>query len=282
MRSLRGVASITAIAAITLSIAMAGCSGGVDSSDGVSSAEFGEAVLQSAEVTPRDQVTTSNATSIAPQVIRTASLTIAVNNVTDTAEQIRTFVTDFEGTISSEDFTNIEGEKNANITAKVPAAELDAFIQALGPLGTVEQSNITATDVTTQVIDLDARISTLQSSIARLKVLQAQAETVSDLVAVETELANRQAELESIQSQRDYLGEQVALSTINIYLRQQVGAITQQPDFLRGLANGWNALLNAAGGLVTAAGFLLPFVLVVLVFILVVRLVRKRRRRDPR
>jgi hypothetical protein len=141
----------------------------------------------------------------------------------------------------------------------------------------VQQSNVTASDVTTQVIDLDARISALEASIARLSELQAQAETVADLIAVEAELANRQAELESIQSQRDYLGDQVAMSNVSIYLQSALGGVTQ-PDFLRGLANGFNALLNTLGGLVVAAGFLLPFGVVVLVIFLVVRAVQKRRR----
>jgi hypothetical protein len=100
---------------------------------------------------------------------------------------------------------------------------------------------------------------------------------VADLIAVEAELANRQAELESIQSQRDYLGDQVTMSNVSIYLQSALGGVTQ-PDFLRGLANGFNALLNTLGGLVVAAGFLLPFGVVVLVIFLVVSAVQKRRR----
>jgi hypothetical protein len=109
--------------------------------------------------------------------------------------------------------------------------------------------------------------------------LQAQAANVADLVAVETELANRQAELESLQSQRDYLGDQVAMSTVTITLVPEVGAVTTTPDFLRGLETGWNALLSTGGVLVTAAGFIIPFAVVIGIIVLVIRWIIRRKKK---
>jgi uncharacterized coiled-coil protein SlyX len=215
--------------------------------------------------------------NIESQIIRTAALTIRVTNVEDAVSNVRESTTAVGGVITSEDFVDLDGSKNATLIVKVPADRLDGFLASLGGVGSVQQSNVTASDVTTQVIDLEARITALEASIARLRELQAQAETIADLIAVETELANRQAELDSIQSQRDYLGEQVTMSNVSIYLQSALGGVTQ-PDFLRGLANGFNALLNTLGGLVVAAGFLLPFGVVVLLIFFFVRAVQKRRR----
>jgi chromosome segregation ATPase len=253
-------------------LALSGCGTGADSST-----EFATDSAVGAATETRSDSTAQTSSNITPQIIRTAALTIRVPDIDKAVADVREATAAVDGVITSEDFVDLDGEKNATVIVKVPAEKLDAFLTSLGGFGSVQQSNVTASDVTTQVIDLDARISALEASIARLSELQAQAETVADLIAVEAELANRQAELESIQSQRDYLGDQVAMSNVSIYLQSALGGVTQ-PDFLRGLANGFNALLNTLGGLVVAAGFLLPFGVVVLVIFLVVRAVQKRRR----
>ena len=80
------------------------------------------------------------------------------------------------GLISNEDSASNGDSTYANITAQIPAADLDAFIADVSALGTVDSVNVTAQDVTTQVVDLDARIKAMQASIDRMTVLMGQAQ----------------------------------------------------------------------------------------------------------
>jgi len=266
----RGVRKLLAAAAAVMILGLAGCADG--SSD---QAMMAEGAMPAAEMPMAD----AKAPVIDQQVIRTAYVTVRVVDVTDGVTDVRSAVTAAGGTISTQDVSNYDGSQTATLTVRVPAEDLDAFLAGLADLGTIEQSSISAADVTTQVIDLDARISSLKGSIARLTELQSQAANVADLVAVETELANRQAELESLQSQRDYLGDQVAMSTVTITLIPEISAVTSTPDFLRGLETGWNALLSTAGVLVTAAGFIIPFAIVIGIIVLVIRWIIRRRKK---
>lgn len=265
-----GVRKLLAAAAAVMILGLAGCADG--SSD---QAMMAEGAMPAAEMPMAD----AKAPVIDQQVIRTAFVTVRVVDVTDGVADVRSAVTAAGGTISTQDVSNYDGSQTATLTVRVPAEDLDAFLTGLSDLGTIEQSSISAADVTTQVIDLDARISSLKGSIARLTELQSQAANVADLVAVETELANRQAELESLQSQRDYLGDQVAMSTVTITLIPEISAVTSTPDFLRGLETGWNALLSTAGVLVTAAGFIIPFAIVIGIIVLVIRWIVRRRKK---
>lgn len=265
-----GVRKLLAAAAAVMILGLAGCADG--SSD---QAMMAEGAMPAVEMPMAD----AKAPVIDQQVIRTAYVTVRVVDVTDGVTDLRSAVTAAGGTISTEDVSNYDGSQTATLTVRVPAEDLDAFLAGLADLGTIEQSSISAADVTTQVIDLDARISSLTGSIARLTELQSQAADVADLVAVETELANRQAELESLQSQRAYLGDQVAMSTVTITLVPEIGAVTATPDFLRGLETGWNALLSTAGVLVTAAGFIIPFAIVIGIIVLVIRWIIRRRKK---
>ena len=157
---------------------------------------------------------------------------------------------------------------------------MDAFVTDLSQLGTVISVSINAQDVTTQVVDLDARIQVLQTSIDRLKVIQEQAASVADLVAVESELASRQGELDSLTAQRTYLGQQVAMSTLTVSI-SPITELTSStaPGFLAGLQNGWSAFLALIAFLITSAGFLVPFIIIgAIIVIPVITIAIKRKK----
>lgn len=217
------------------------------------------------------------------QVITTAWVSLRVESVPRAADEVEGLITRAGGTIQQQDLSSSGGTTTATITARVPSSSLDRFLDEVGALGTVETSSRQAADVTQQTIDLDARIGALTTSVERLQELLAQTENVADLVAVETELANRRAELDSLVAQRTYLADQVSMSTATITLSPvvEVGG-WQAPGFLSGVQNGWNALIGLAGALITAAGFLLPFAIVGAVIVVPIVWLLVRRARRPR
>ena len=118
-------------------------------------------------------------------------------------------------------------------------------------------------DVTKTAVDLDARISALQTSAARLQALMDGATDTAALLAAEKALSERQEKLESLQSQRALLADQVELSTLSVHLEPFGVAPAGGPDgFLDGLATGWRALVTAAGAVVVVLGVLLPWLAV--------------------
>ena len=169
------------------------------------------------------------------------------------------------------------------VTVRVPADQLPAVMADLDELGDVTASQITRQDVTTQAVDLRARVESAQASVARLTELMAQAGSVADLIAAESALAERQAELESWQQQLEYLDQQVALSSLTVSIVAPTEAVEADPaGFGDGLIAGWNGLIATLNGIVIALGFLLPWLAVAavawLVVWLVLRGIRRRRR----
>lgn len=212
------------------------------------------------------------------QVIRTGSLTLVVSDVTESADEAIEVVLDAGGRIDSRDVLVTDNGPMTTLTTRIPADNFDEVLSEVSQLGEVTSLYENSADVTMQVIDLDARISTLTESISRLRDLQQQAATVADLVAVETELTTRQAELESLQSQRTYLADQVDYSTLTITFNPEVSRTTGSPDFVNGLINGWYALLNLGASALTGLGFVIPFLIPLVILIFVVRVIRKRKR----
>ena len=218
--------------------------------------------------------------SIQEQVITTANVFVEVESLDTAVDAVVDRTQAAGGTIDAQSIYRQDGSASAMMTVRVPAEGLDPFLAAVGELGEVRSTDINSQDVTLEVIDIEARITTLEDSISRLRELQQQSTSVSDLVAVEAELANRQSELESLTARRDYLANQVELSTVYLTLSEEETGPATSPDFLGGLQRGWDALLTLGAGLVTGIGFLAPTAAVVGIVILVVLgIIRVRRSR---
>lgn len=170
----------------------------------------------------------------------------------------------------------------AELVLRIPAARLTATLDDLKELGEVEELQLSSSDVTREVQDIDARVTALRSSITRLLALQDAAATVEDLIALETAISDRQAQLESYEAQQRYFAEQVGLSTVTLVLGSADVAPLDEPDsFLSGLVTGWEALVAFGTGLLVVLGVLLPWLgvlgLLGFVALLIVRSARRRR-----
>ena len=214
-------------------------------------------------------------------IIRTGNATIRVDSVDSSLASIISLTSDYEGSVQSQDRSDAEGVDYANVTIRIPADRFDEFVEQLAEIGDVEYLNINAMDVTTQVRDIDARVAALQTSIERLKDLQSQAGTATDLVAIESELTTRQAELDSLLSQLAYLKDQVAMSTLSVNIVPSSETALSLPDVGGAFTSGVQSLLNFVGFLVSAAVFLLPIALVTLLIVAAITwAIRRRRARD--
>lgn len=280
-------------AALATAFLLAGCSAtsGTDAAveggaPGVSNDMMVTEEMPAAEGMPADgKALTTPSVTTERQVIRTGYVSMQVDDVTKSAFDVHGLIKKRNGLISSEDTQSSGDMTYSTITAQIPAADLDAFIADVSALGTVTSVNVNAQDVTTQVVDLDARIKALQTSIDRLTQLLAEASRIEDLLVIEAQLSQRQAELDALTAQRTWLGDQVAMSTITVTLSPVTQiADVDAPGFLSGLQSGWAAFLSLIMVAVTAIGFFLPFlfVLALIAIPVTIVIVRQARRHHPR
>lgn len=169
----------------------------------------------------------------------------------------------------------------SSITVRVPSDELTDALGALAQVGEVTSSTVGRQDVTDQAIDLRARVSASEASVARLTELIGQADSVADLIAAESALSERQATLDADRQQLAALESQVALSTLSVRLSPVAPTVEADPaGFGDGLAAGWNGFVATLNGVVIALGFLLPWIVVAGIVAAVVWGLRTLRRRS--
>jgi hypothetical protein len=240
----------------------------------------GEAAPGMPESAPADAADTDR------QVVTTASAFVTVEDPADGAQRVSELVEAAGGRVEERSeqagsgANGIDGA-TADLVVRVPADELTDLLADLEELGDVENVSVSRSDVTNQTVDLDARISALQTSVARLQTLMDGAGSTAALLDAEKALSERQGQLESLQSQRALLADQVELSTLTVHLRTHGVAPAGGPDgFVDGLGTGWRALVAAVSAAAIGLGVLLPWLVVAgllgAVVLVPLRLARRR------
>lgn len=211
-------------------------------------------------------------------IVTTGSLQMVVAEPVQLADRLVSAVTDAGGRVDSRSersgTSSRSGSPVVNLVVRIPADKLDAVLADVKKLGAVRSMSINHADVTSQRVDLDARIEALQTSVNRLLELMRRADNTADLLAAESSLTQRQAELDSLRAQRATLGDQISYATINVNISAE--PTVTRVGFLGALDRGWHSVLSAAYGIMLTAGFLLPWLPVLAVLVLAVVLVLRR------
>lgn len=263
-------------ALLAAALVLSGCSAGYSAPDG------GGVVVDEAPAAPQEAGGDSGATGDEDRdIIVTGTMTVTADDPIDASREAVRIVETAGGRIDGRtEYASRNGDAgSATLTLRIPADRLQAVLDDLAELGRADELSTSSSDVTVQTQDLEARIAALRATIERLTALLARAESIEDLITLETRIGEKQGELESLEAQQRVLADQVAMSTITLYLRSEAEAPTPEPaDFWSGLETGWGAFVGFWSGLLVALGVLLPWLVVAgVAATVIVVLVRRRR-----
>jgi hypothetical protein len=301
-RLLRGTA-----AAVLVAVTLAGCTsgGGEQTSGGVSAVEDGSAgspPLASREVAPQapdsaavggkpattQPAATQPASLLSRDVIQTANVSVRSRDVGEALVRVRALVAGAQGLVADEHTTTGRSgdPRRSVLTLRVPSTAFDAVLRDIDDLGRVASQQVSTQDVSTQVVDVEARIVSAERVLRRIRGLLESANSFSDVLSLEAELARREADLASLRAQQAYLEDQTSMSTITLSLqRTSAPPAPPKPEpagFVAGLGVGWDFLAGLVTGALTGLGVLVPLlVLLVPIALLVWWLVRVALRRVP-
>lgn len=212
-------------------------------------------------------------------VIRTAQLSIRVDDIAAAARTVAAVGPRFGGYVAEEDVDN----SRATVRLKIESTRLDEALTVLtDDVGEVGNRSQQATDVTEQTVDLQARIAAQRASVDRVRTLLANASTVGEIVEIESELTTRQAELDSLEQRLAALSGQTDLADVTVTLYKSstpIAADEEDTGFLAGLAAGWGAFTWSMQVGLTVLGVVLPFAIALAIPVaLLVWLVRRSRK----
>jgi hypothetical protein len=95
---------------------------------------------------------------------------------------------------------------------------LEESLDDLRGLGEVKQQSISAEDVSTQLVDLQARLRNLRKSEEALLEIMERSGSISDVLAVNQQLSSVREQIERHDAQVKTLENQIAYSTVSLTL----------------------------------------------------------------
>ena len=203
-------------------------------------------------------------------------------------EGLNELVARMGGYYENSELNNYASYRRGYYVVRVPAENFDAFCSAVGELCQVNNLSRSAEDVSERYYDLESRLATQQTKLARLQELMKQAEDMEDIITLESAISETELAIEQLTGSLRKYDSLVGYSTISISLAEvykltdvtepaigfgaklgqafRSGAsrfVSGLERFLLGIASGW-------------IGWLI-FIILVVVVILIVRKIRRKR-----
>ena len=164
-----------------------------------------------------------------PMVIRTANLRILTKEFDSARARIQAIVQQAQGYL---DQMTVRGEtglgRYLSATLRLPSDRLDSGLTELRKLGKVLEESQGSSDVTSQYVDLQARLNNARSTEQRLLALQRErTDKLLDVVSVEREISRVREEIERMEAQRKDVFSKTQYATIIVEVSEEYRAEIQ-------------------------------------------------------
>lgn len=210
-----------------------------------------------------------------------------MKNISDAVASVHGYIEQSDISGNSLSSTGDRSKRYSNITARIPADQLDQFLTQISNQGNVTYKSENVQDVTLQYTDITSRKKTLQTEQERLWALLEKADSVDSIIALESRLSEVRYQLESLESQLRTLDNQIVYSTVSLSIQEVQVLTATEPDTIlvriqKGLSHSINELATFSVDLFVWFVSSLPILIIFAIFVLIVILILKKIRKKSR
>ncbi len=171
------------------------------------------------------------------KLIKTVDMDVETKNFDALIAHVEKQVEALGGYVESSDvyngsYTSDYRSRNARITARIPAERLDDFVADVAEQSNITSKNESVEDVTLQYVDLESHKRALQTEQESLLSMLENAETIEDILAINSQLTDVRYQLDSMESQLRTYDNKINYSTVHLYVdevEQYVPYVAQTP-----------------------------------------------------
>jgi hypothetical protein len=205
----------------------------------------------------------STGSGIETKIIKTASITLEVTDVTGAVETLKNIAVRKGGYISS---TNVQNGYNdrlsGTVVIRIPQAEFENALTGVKEIGKVKSSSTQGEDVTEEYVDLQAQKTSYQNQLAQYNEIMKKAVKVSDVIEIQQQIDRVQTELNRLEGRLKYLNSRIDLSTLTVYLQEPepVGGETGH-NFVTTINEGIAGFIGMIDAIIILCLTLLPLII---------------------
>ncbi|MEG2315702.1 MAG: DUF4349 domain-containing protein [Clostridia bacterium] len=167
---------------------------------------------------------TGDAANQGQKLVRTADVTIRSTAFEQDSQKVQTLLSTLGGYV--ENFyqygdTTDGSSRSVTLSMRVPSDKLSEFLTGVEGIGRVINRSESTTDMTVQYTDNEVRLNTLRAKMTRLNELLAKAENVSDLVEIESAIADTQYQIDSFETSQRDIDRRVDMSAVSVTVQEE-------------------------------------------------------------
>lgn len=173
------------------------------------------------------------------KLIKTVNMGMETKEFDSLMENIRAKVEELGGYIESSEISgssyySMQGNRYAWMQLRIPADKLDGFVTIVSELGNVTNKSESVQDITLQYVDVESHKKALETEQDRLLELLEQAESMEDIITIESRLSELRYELQSYGSTLRTYDNQVSYSTVTLNIQEveRVTPIVEERSFV--------------------------------------------------
>ena len=125
--------------------------------------------------------------------------------------------------------TGYRDNRNGSLTLRIPKDNLDSFLTVVEDNSNITNRSEQELDVTLDYVDLDSHKAVLVAEQERLLVLMEQAQTMEDIIVLESRLSEIRYQIESMESQLRTYDNQIEYSTVYLSITEVVELTPVEP-----------------------------------------------------
>jgi len=222
----------------------------------------------------------------AEKIIRSARMELSTREFDKDVEAVTQALARAGGRVESATLYNSYGSlRVAYYTLRVPSSQLDTVITALRGIGRLVSFSESSEDVSEQYADTENRLLTQRTKMERLQALLAKAESVEDLITIESSISDTQYEIDRLTGQLRGMDSKVDYSTLSLTINE-LGPIETSQDreetlwerVKNGVKAAFEGFVQLMSDLVVFLSIALPYLLVLVLLVLIIRYIIKRRK----
>ena len=187
------------------------------------------------------------------KLIKTVRMDVETEDLEALLPQINEKISALGGYVEEQELYNGSSyssyrNRSASLKVRVPAAELNSFVENIKGVSNVVTYNESTENVTLTSVATESRMKALEVEQERLLELMDKAENLSDLLEIEARLTDVRYELENVTSQLRILSNRVDYATIHLYISQvRVYTETEPQTVWQRIGSGFKENLHDIG-----------------------------------
>ena len=158
------------------------------------------------------------------KIIKNGDLSIQTREFDEFLENLNRSILSVGGYVEASSINGNSYNKNrmrsADVTVRIPAENLDAFCDQVSDLGNVTYKNLYTRDVTLTYVDLESHVKALRTEQQTLMELLERAQTVEDIITIQSRLSDVLYEIESYESTLRTFDDQIAYSSVHLSIQE--------------------------------------------------------------